>query len=88
VLRELEYAARTQKAAASRERARQPARQDTPETREAAERIGAQLIEQEEREQAAQAKVRVAPSSIGLHSVQLGQALSWVLSDAAFLSHG
>jgi hypothetical protein len=85
VLRELEYAARTQKAAASRERARQPARQDTPETRE---RMGAQLIEQEEREQAAQAKVRVAPSSIGLHSVQLGQALSWVLSDAAFLSHG
>jgi seryl-tRNA synthetase len=84
VLRELEYAARTQKAAASRERARQPARQDTPETREAAERIGAQLIEQEEREQAAQAKVRVAPPSpqVELHSVQLG------VDDAAFLSHG
>ena len=66
VLRELEYAARTQKAAASRERARQPARQDTPETREAAERMGAQLIEEEERDEAAaaQAKVQVAPSSL------------------------
>ena len=85
MLRELEYAARTKKAAASRERARQPARQDTPETREAAERIGAQLIEQEEREQAAQAKVRVTPSSLHWGStacMQLG------VDDAAYPSHG
>jgi hypothetical protein len=76
VLRELERAARTQKAAATSARTRQLSRQDTPETREAAERMGAQLIEEEERdvEAAAQAKVRVAPPSphIGLHSVQLG----------------
>ena len=88
VLRELERtAARTQKAAATSARTRQPARQDTPETREAAERMAAELIEEEERVEAAAAlaKVRVAPPSphIGLHSVQLGGE-----SDAAFLSHG
>jgi ankyrin repeat protein len=62
VLRKLEHAARTQKAAATRERAQQAARQDTPETREAAERMAAALIEEEEREQAAgsQKKVRGA----------------------------
>jgi ankyrin repeat protein len=62
VLRELERTAtRTQKAAATSARTRQPSRQDTPETREAAERIAAELIEEEEREQAAQRKVRPAP---------------------------
>jgi hypothetical protein len=62
VLRELERTAtRAQKAAATSARTRQPARQDTPETREAAERIAAELIEEEEREQAAQRKVRPAP---------------------------
>jgi hypothetical protein len=88
VLRELERtAARAQKAAATSARTRQPARQDTPETREAAERMAAELIEEEERVEAAAAlaKVRVAPPSphIGLHSVQLGG-----VRDAAFLSHG
>jgi ankyrin repeat protein len=41
---------------------------------EAAERMAAEIIEEEEREQAALSKVRVAPPSphIGLHSVQLG----------------
>ena len=88
VLRELERsAARTQKAAATSVRTRQLSRQDTPETREAAERMAAELIEEEVRVEAAAAlaKVRVAPPSphIGLHSVQLGG-----VRDAAFLSHG
>jgi hypothetical protein len=66
-------AARAQQAAA-RERARQAAEQDMAEKREAADRVAAELLEEEEREQAAQTKVRVAPPSphIGLHSVQLG----------------
>jgi ankyrin repeat protein len=73
VLRELESTARAQQAAAS-ERAQQAARQDITEKREAANR-----------EQAAQTKVRLAPSSphIELHSV-----CSWVVSDASFLLHG
>jgi hypothetical protein len=52
VLRELERAARARKAAANKERTQQAARQDTPEAREAAERMAAHLIEEEEREQA------------------------------------
>jgi hypothetical protein len=73
VLRSLERTARKQQAAA------------TAKASKAAERMAAELIEEEEREQAALAKVRVAPPSphIGLHSVQLGGE-----SDAAFLSHG
>ena len=66
VLRELERAARARKAAATKERTQQAARQDTPEAREAAERMGAHLIEEEEREQAAKAqkkKVRGASLS-------------------------
>jgi hypothetical protein len=60
VLRELERAARARKSAATKERTQQAARQDTPEAREAAERMAAYLIEEEEREQAAktQSKVR------------------------------
>jgi hypothetical protein len=54
VLRLLELQlARAQKAAAAGERAQQAGRQDTPEAREAAERMAAALIEEEEREQAA-----------------------------------
>jgi ankyrin repeat protein len=72
VLRQLERTARTQKAAATSERAQQ----DTVEAGEAAERIAAELIEEKEREQAAKAltKVCVAPpsSSIELLSVQSG----------------
>jgi hypothetical protein len=73
VLRELESTARAHQAAA-KERAQQAAEQDFAEKREAADRVAAELLEEEEREQAAQTKVRVAPSSphIGLHSVQLG----------------
>jgi ankyrin repeat protein len=73
VLRELESAARAQQAAA-RERAQQAAQQDIAEKREAADRVAAEILEEEEREQAAQTKVRLAPPSrhIGLHSVQLG----------------
>jgi ankyrin repeat protein len=65
VLRELERSARTQKAAATSARTRHPAKLDTPETREAAERMAAELIEEEEREDAAgaQSKVRGAPLS-------------------------
>jgi hypothetical protein len=68
VLRELESTARAQQAAA------QHAEQDMSEKREAADRVAAELMEEEEREEAAQTKVRVAPPSpnIGLHSVQLG----------------
>jgi hypothetical protein len=73
VLRELESTARAQQAAAS-ERAQQAALQDIAEKREAADRVAAEIMEEEEREQAAQTKVRLAPPSlhIGLHSVQLG----------------
>ena len=46
VLRQLEHAARA-------------GRQDTPETREAAERMAAALIEEEEREQAAKTQRKV-----------------------------
>jgi hypothetical protein len=45
VLRQLERAARTGKAAVTSERAQQAARQDTPEAREAAERNAAALLE-------------------------------------------
>jgi hypothetical protein len=73
VLRKLESTARAQQAAA-RERAQQAARQDIAEKREAADRVAADILAEEEREQAAQTKVRVALPSphIGLHSVQLG----------------
>jgi sRNA-binding protein len=82
--RELESTARAQQAAA-KERAQQAARQDMAEKREAADRVAAEIMEEEEREQAAQTKVRLDPLSphIGLHSV-----CSRVVSDAAFLSHG
>jgi ankyrin repeat protein len=66
VLRELERSARTHKAAATRARTRHPAKLDTPETREAAERMATELIAEEERDEeaaAALAKVRVAPPS-------------------------
>ena len=73
VLRELESTARAQQAAA-KERAQQAAEQDMAEKREAADRVAAELLEEEEREEAAKTKVRVAPPSphIGLHSMQLG----------------
>jgi hypothetical protein len=47
--------------------------------------VAAEILAEEEREQAAQTKVRLAPPSphIGLHGV-----CSWVVSDAAFLSRG
>ena len=72
MLRELESTARAQQAAA-KERAQQAAEQDMAEKREAADRVAAELLEEEEREEAAKTKVRVAPPSphIGLHSVQL-----------------
>jgi hypothetical protein len=85
VLRELERSARTQKAAATSERTQQAA--------ERAERIGAQLIEEEEREQAAKAQskvrgvVELAPVRGVSDAVSL--AYGWVasseVSDAAFL---
>ena len=50
--------ARAQKAAAAGERAQQAGRQDTPEAREAAERMAAALIEEEEREEAAKAEAQ------------------------------
>jgi hypothetical protein len=62
LLRQLERAARTRKAAATSERTQQAGRQDTPEAREAAERMAASLIEEEEREEA-QRKVRGVPFS-------------------------
>jgi hypothetical protein len=69
VLRELERTARAQQAAA-RELAQQAAQQDIAEKREAADRVAAELLEEEERDEAAaaQTKVRVAPPSphIGL----------------------
>jgi vacuolar-type H+-ATPase subunit H len=84
VLRELESTARAQQAAA-RELAQQAARQDIAEKREAADRVAAEILEEEEREEAAaQLKVRVTPPS----QTTLGStAYSWVVSDAAFLSH-
>jgi hypothetical protein len=71
VLREFESTARAQQAAAS-ERAQQAA-QDIGEKREAADRVAAEILAEEEREEAAQTKVHLAPPSlhIGLH-VQLG----------------
>jgi hypothetical protein len=65
---------RTRTAGAARERAQQAARQDIAE-KSAADRVAAEVLEEEERDEAAaQTKVRVAPPSshIGLHSVQLG----------------
>jgi ankyrin repeat protein len=58
VLRELERTARARKEAATSERAKQAARQDTAEAEEAAERMAAHLTE-EEREQAAKALSKV-----------------------------
>jgi hypothetical protein len=71
VLRELERTARAQQAAA-KERAQQAALRDIAAKRAAADRVAAEIMEAEEREEAA--KVRVAPPSppIRLHSVQLG----------------
>jgi rubrerythrin len=68
--RELESVARAQQTAA-REHAQQAARQDIAEKREAADRVAAEILAEEEREEAARTKVRVAPPSphIGLHSV-------------------
>ena len=80
LLRELERAAHTQLAAATL----QAARQDIADATEAAERMAAQLIEEEEREQAAQRKVRVAPPSPTSGSTQRAVG---VVSDAAFLSY-
>jgi hypothetical protein len=82
--RELESTARAQQVAA-KERAQQAAEQVIAKKREAADRVAAEILEEEEREEAAKTKVRLAPPSpnIGLHGV-----CSWVVSDAAFLSHG
>jgi hypothetical protein len=52
--------ARAQQAAA-RERAHQAVRQDIAQKREAADRVAAELLEEEERKQAAQTKVWLAP---------------------------
>jgi hypothetical protein len=71
--------------AAAIERAQQAARQDIAEKREAADRVAAEILEEEEREQAAQTKVRLAPPSPHILS---STACSCVVSDAAFLSHG
>jgi sRNA-binding protein len=60
LLRQLEFQLeRTRKAAAARERAQQAARRDTPQARKKAERMAAQLIAEEEREQAAKAQSKV-----------------------------
>jgi hypothetical protein len=60
VLRELERSARTKKEAAAKEAAakKAEAKKPTQQAIEQAERIGAELIEEEEREQAAKRKVR------------------------------
>ncbi len=60
VLRELERSARTKKEAAAKEAAakKAEAKKPTQQAIEQAERIGAELIEEEERDQAAQRKVR------------------------------
>jgi 5-enolpyruvylshikimate-3-phosphate synthase len=71
LLRELERAARTQKAAATSER--------TEQAVEAAERMGAQLIEEEERKEAAEAQSKV-------RGVELAPVCG--LSDAMSLAHG
>jgi DNA-binding protein H-NS len=62
LLRELERIARTQQQAA-KERAQQAAKQDTAEASELADRMAAALIEEEEREEEAKTKVRLAPPS-------------------------
>jgi hypothetical protein len=92
VLRELERTARAQKAAAreraqqaaAKERAQEAARQDAVEKREAADRVAAEIMEEEEREEAA--KVRLS-STLAPHRAPQREC-SWVVSDAAFLSHG
>jgi ankyrin repeat protein len=73
VLREFESTARAQQAAA-KELAQQAARQDIAEKRETADRVAGEILAEEEREEAAQTKVRLAPPSphIGLHSAPLG----------------
>jgi hypothetical protein len=65
-------------------RAQQAAEQDMAEKRETADRVAAELLEEEEREEAVNTKVRVAPPRPTSGST----ACSWVVSDAAFLSHG
>ena len=62
VLRELERIAHTQQQAA-KERAQQAAKQDIAEASELADRMAAALIEEEEREEEAKTKVRLAPPS-------------------------
>jgi ankyrin repeat protein len=58
-VRELKRTARTRKAAVTSERAKQAAEQNTAEASAAAERMAAHLIEEEEREQAAKAQIKV-----------------------------
>jgi hypothetical protein len=65
VLRDLETTARAQQAA----------RQDITEKREAADRVAAEIMEEEEREQAAQTKVRLAPPSPHILSPQRAAVL-------------
>jgi vacuolar-type H+-ATPase subunit H len=60
VLRELESAARAQHATA-KERAQQAAEQVIAEKREAADRVAAEIMDEEEHEEAAKTKVRVTP---------------------------
>jgi hypothetical protein len=67
--------------AAAREHPQQAAERDMAEARETADRVAAEILEEEEREEAAaaQTKVRLAPPSphIGLQSVQLGGDGRW-----------
>jgi hypothetical protein len=81
VLDEFERSARTQKAAATSERAQQ----NTAEAGEAVERIAAFFEEVERKEAAAETKVRAAPPPPDVSS---SLACSWVVSDAAFLPLG
>jgi hypothetical protein len=76
LLRELEPTARARQAAA-KERAKQAAEQDIAEKREAADRVAAEILEEEEREEAAkaQSKVRLAPPSPTLGSAAF--AVGW-----------
>jgi hypothetical protein len=78
LLRQLERAARTQKAAATIERTQQASEQ--------ADRNASALIEEEEREQAAKAQSKVR--GVSLSPTSLLHACSWVVNDAVALSHG
>jgi hypothetical protein len=88
LLRQLRCTARTRKAAATSWRAQQAARQDTPETREQADRMAAALIEEGEREEA-QRKVRgVELAPVRGVSDAMSLVHEWVASSeapAAFL---